>query len=56
MVVYLKPGDRLDDDRTNITVQIIDIFGDAAIVTFNVQVCFRHNLMAAILLRKGQRP
>ena len=37
MVFYLKTGDLLDDDRTNVTVHIIDVFGDAAKVTFTVQ-------------------
>lgn len=36
---YLKPGDSTNDDMTNITVEIIDTFGDAAIVNFTVQVC-----------------
>ena len=43
MAFYLKPGDPLDNDRTNVTVQITDMFGDSATVTFNVQVCFSFN-------------
>ena len=38
MMFYLKPGDPDDDDKTKITVQVIDVFGDSATVNFTIKV------------------
>ena len=38
MELFLKAGDPNDDDKTVITVRIIDVFDDAATVNFTLTV------------------
>lgn len=50
MYFYMKPGDRYDDYKTNITVKIFDIFGDAATVSFGIKLSMLLAYMCNLIL------